>query len=433
MLTRRAALAGLALPLAKAQPKGPNILLLHTDDQTWNTIRAWGNPEIQTPNLDKLAARGLSFRNCYNQGGHVPAVCIASRAMLLSGKSLFRATATNGLETPLLPEFFREKGYDTFFTGKWHLGAPLLQRAYQNGGLVHLGGMGPQINPPLSQFPNTEKATIEGRATILFANSCHGFLKSRKNQQNPFFAYCAFTAPHDPREAAHLAQQLYGNRDLTLPRPWFEKPTRDNGELTIRDEMVVPAPRSRVQTEKELRDYYALITEIDTNIGNLLNTLEQQSQLKDTVVAFCSDNGLAMGAHGLMGKQSMYEHSLKIPLILAGPGVRPGTENSPIFLYELYTRLAKLARLAPPPHAEVSGPLYFAYRDFQRSLRLGDRKMSWAKHPKGLTIEQYNIAIDPFEENNLHGTSQAFPQADFQRALTNARTHYADPHPDFLA
>lgn len=433
MLTRRAALAGLALPLVKAQTKGPNILLLHTDDQTWNTIRAWGNREIQTPNLDKLAARGLSFRNCYNQGGHVPAVCIASRAMLMSGKSLFRATATNGLYTPLLPEYFRDHGYDTFFTGKWHLGAPLLQRAFQNGGLVHLGGMGPQINPALSQFPATEKSTIEGRATNLFANSCQDFLKSRKNQEKPFFAYCAFTAPHDPREAAHLAQQYYGNRDLTLPRPWFEKPTRDNGELTIRDEMVVPAPRTQVQTEKELRDYYALITEVDANIGKLFNTLEQQSQLKDTVVIFCADNGLAMGAHGLMGKQNMYEHSLKVPLIVAGPGVSPGSEWKPIFLYEIYHRLAKLSGLRAPGYTEVTGPLYFAYRDFQRSLRLGDRKISWAKHKSGTTIEEYDLAKDAFEENNLHGTPQASPQETIKATLTTVRALYADPHPDFLA
>lgn len=432
MLTRRAALAGLALPLVKAQPKGPNILLLHTDDQTWNTIHAWGNREIQTPNLDKLAARGLSFRQCYNQGGHVGAVCIASRAMLLSGRSLFRATATDGLNVPLLPEFFREHGYDTFFTGKWHLGAPLLQRAFQHGGLVHLGGMGPQINPPLSRFPQTEKAVVPGRATPLFANSCQTFLQSRRNQKNPFFAYCAFTAPHDPREAAHLAQQYYGNRDLTLPRPWAEKPLRDNGELTIRDEMVVPAPRTRVQTEKELRDYYALITEVDTHIGHLLNTLEQQSQLKDTVVVFCADNGLAMGAHGLMGKQNMYEHSLKVPLILAGPGLRPGTESNPIFLYALYQRLAQLSGLTPPAHTETTGPLYFAYRDFQRSVRLGSQKMSWARHRAGLSVERYDIATDPFEENNLSEKSNPSLEAEFRRAYAAAHTHYADPHPSLL-
>lgn len=429
MLTRRAALAGLTLPLIKAQGRGPNILLLHSDDQTWNTIRAWGNKDIQTPNLDKLAARGMSFRNCYNQGGHVPAVCIASRAMLMSGKSLFRATAQDGLNTPLLPEFFRNHGYDTFFTGKWHLGAPLLQRAFQDGGLVHLVGMGPQIDPPLSQFPNTEKKAIPGRATELFASSCQTFLKTRKNQQKPFFAYCAFTAPHDPREAAHLAQQFYGNRDLSLPRPWFEKPQRDNGELLIRDEMVVPAPRTSAQCHKELKDYYALITEVDQNIGKLLNTLELQSQLKDTIVVFCSDNGLAMGAHGLMGKQSMYEHSIKIPLILAGPGVKSGTESNPFFLYELYSRLAKLTGHTPPAHTETTGPLYFAYRDFQRAIRLGSRKISWARHKTGTTIEEYDLAKDPFEENNLHGTSQASPQAKIQTTLATVRAHYADPHP----
>ncbi len=429
MLTRREALSTLIAPTLRAQPRGPNILLLHSDDQTWNTIRAWGNRDIITPNLDKLAARGTSFRNCYNQGGHVPAVCVASRAMLMTGKSLFRATAKDGLDTPLLPEFLKDNGYDTFFTGKWHLGTPALQRAFQNGGLVHLGGMGPQIDPELSRFPETSKSKIPGRASVLFANSCDDFLKSRKNQQNPFFAYCAFTAPHDPREAAHLAAQYYGNKDLSLQRPWLEKPQRDNGELTVRDEMVVPAPRTSAQCHKELKDYYALITELDNQIGRLLNTLETQSQLNNTIVVFCSDNGLAMGAHGLMGKQSMYEHSLKIPLILAGPGIQSRTENKPIFLYELYNRLAKLIGRPAPNHTETTGPLYFAYRDFQRALRIGDQKIAWAKHKTGLTIEQYDLSKDPYEENNLQGTSQAIPEGKIEAALAKARTHYNDPHP----
>lgn len=430
MITRRAAFAGL-IPLIPvcAQQARPNILLLHTDDQRWNTIRSWGNREIQTPNLDKLVARGTSFRQAYNQGGHVGAVCIASRAMLMSGKSLFRATAKNGLDDPLLPEFFRQAGYDAYFTGKWHIGAPALYRAFKDGGLVHLGGMGPHIDPELFSWGATQKAKLIGRASVLFANECNRFLQSRKSQSNPFFAYCSFTAPHDPRQAAELADKLYGGKQLTLPRPWFAKPPVDNGELLIRDELVVPAPRTRAQCQKELKDYYALITEIDEQIGLLMRTLEDQSQLNNTIVMFCADNGLAMGAHGLMGKQSMYEHSLRVPWILAGPGVPQRTESNPIHLYEAFNRLTKLAGLTPPPYAESTGPQYFGYRHFQRAIRLGHQKMMWAKHDNGITKEQYDLAEDPHEEKNLYGTSQQLPEAMLQGAALSAAKHYADPHP----
>ncbi len=413
-----------------AQAKRPNILLIHTDDQNFHTLGAWGNAEIQTPTLDQLARRGLSFRQAYNQGGHQAAVCIAARAMLLSGKSLWRATAPQGLDTPLLPEFLRERGYETFFTGKWHLGAATLYRSFPRGGYVHLGGMGPQIDPPLRQWQAQEAQRVPGRATDLFTKSCLDFLESQANPQKPFFAYVAYTAPHDPREAGELAKKFYGERTLTLPRPWFPSPPLDNGETKIRDEMVVPAPRSREQCQKELRDYYALITELDQAIGKLLALLEAKGVLKDTIVAFISDNGLAMGAHGLMGKQSMYEHSLRVPFLLAGPGVKRGQEPNPVYSYELFGRLAALAGLEKPAAVEAASPerpLYFGYRDFQRAVRVGRYKMIWSRNAKGVVKEQYDLAKDPWEENNLAGKATALAEDRFVAAAERGRAFFGDP------
>ncbi len=414
----------LVLGALQAQVSRPNVLILFSDDQRADTIRAWGNRYIDTPNLDRLVARGVSFRNCYNQGGHVGAVCIASRAMLLSGRSLWRATAPNGLDTTLLPERMREAGYETFFTGKWHNGHATLERCFEAGGLTHLGGMGPQIAPKLGEFGNFTPKPRDGRATVLFTDSLVDYIKRRLNRQKPFFGYCAFTAPHDPREAAAEDLKRYEGRELPLPRPWFPAPVTDNGELKIRDEMVAPAPRTQAQCRSELRSYYALITELDRNIGRILKTLEDAGELDRTLIVFAGDNGLAMGAHGLMGKQSMYEHSLRVPLLMAGPGVQPGVESEPMYLYEVYGRLCRQLGLSTPSSVEMPGaPMYFGYRDIQRAVRIGNRKMSWS----GRAIEQYDLAADPHEELNRWGKAGAWLEREFLVARRAARRHFGDP------
>jgi arylsulfatase A-like enzyme len=400
------------------------VLVLFADDLRADTIAAWGNREISTPNLDRLVSGGVSFRNCYNQGGHLPAVCVASRAILLTGKSLWRATSPTGMDSTLLPERFREAGYDTFFTGKWHNGAPRLKRSFDQGGLVLLGGMDTQIRPKLHQFASDRAEPRDGRATPLFTNSLCAFLKQRTKSQKSFFAYCAFTAPHDPREADANDLKLYQGRELALPRPWFPAPLLDNGETKIRDEMVVPAPRTRESCQAELAAYYALITELDRNIGIILKTLEDRQELDRTLIVFAGDNGLALGAHGLMGKQSMYEHSLKVPLLLYGPGFKRQTDSKPMYLSEVYSRLCRHLGMTIPSGVEGPGaPMYFGYRDFQRAVRIGNRKMSWSAN----TIEQYNLKEDPYEEQNLWGGAKAWDSAPFVAAETRAKAFFADP------
>jgi arylsulfatase A-like enzyme len=426
-ISRRGVLAGFPMiftPKVTAQESKPNVLILYSDDQRADTIGAWGNRYIDTPNLDRLVRRGVSFRSCYNQGGHQGAVCIASRAMLLSGKSLWRATAGSGLDGTLLPERFREAGYNTFFTGKWHNGQKTLERCFQSGGLTHLVGMGPHVQPSLGKFGEFKAEARDGRATPLFADGLVDYLSQQMNQKSPFFAYCAFTAPHDPREATAEDKKRYESRELPLPRPWYASPQRNNGELVIRDEMVVPAPRTREQCRSELAAYYGLITEMDRNIGRILKALEDSGQLDRTMIVFAGDNGLAMGAHGLMGKQSMYEHSLRVPLIMAGPGMRRGTESRPMYLYEVYSRLCSHLSLAVPKGVEKPGaPLYFGYRTFQRAVRLGKHKMAWS----GKSLEQYDLGVDPYEEHNLYATSQGWPEAEFLKARRTACAHFGDP------
>jgi arylsulfatase A-like enzyme len=430
-LNRRAIVAApfLRLSTRAQRPDRLNVLFLFADDMRADAIAAWGNRQIHTPNLDALARRGTSFVQAYNQGGHVGAVCIASRAMLLSGKSLWRATAPKGLSGTLMPQRFAEAGYRTYATGKWHNGAPALKQAFQSGGPILLGGMGPQTGLNMADFDALDRPTArQERATPLLADALIGFLE-RQSAAQPFFAYGAFTAPHDPRECTAEDRARYDHAALTLPRPWREGPTLDNGDLKVRDELVVPAPRTREQCRNELRDYYALITELDRNIGRVMKCLEDRNLLSNTIVAFAGDNGLAMGAHGLMGKQNMYEHSLRVPMILAAPRQRAATERRPVMLYGNYARLCRMAGLSVPAEVEsdVGRPAYFGYRGFQRAIRLGNRKMIWSNTAAGLVREQYDLAGDPDEEQNRYGTKQQWNPSQFEDAAQAARELYADP------
>jgi arylsulfatase A-like enzyme len=407
----------------------PNVLFLYADDMRADALGAMGNREVRTPNLDKLAARGTVFEKAYNQGGHVGAVCIASRAMLMSGKSLWRATGPNGLSGTLMPRRFAEAGYQTFVTGKWHNGAEALKAAFDDGGPVLMGGMGPQVGLRMASFAEPGKASArEGRVTPLLADALMEFLGRPSTGKQPFFAYGAFTAPHDPREASAEDAAFYKGAQLTLPKPWKPAPVLDNGELKVRDEMVVPAPRTQEQCVQELRDYYALITELDRNLGRVMGKLEERGMLGNTIILFAADNGLAMGAHGLMGKQNMHEHSLRVPMMVAGPRGKSVREKTPRYLYSSYSHLCGMAGLSVPRGVEANAPehLYFGYRHLQRAVQVKGRKMVWNQASKGMVREQYDLRKDPFEENNLHGTPAEWDAKPFELAANAAKEFFGD-------
>ncbi len=153
--------------------------------------------------LDDLARRGVSFRNAYVFGGDSGAVCVASRAMLMSGRTLFRVDTPTLADAPLLPEVLGRAGYVTFGTGKWHNGEASWLRAFQRGRTIMFGGMSDHVKVPVRDLGADGKLTPRRTETTfsseLFADSAIDFLKSHQGPA-PFFAYVAFTAPHDPRQ-----------------------------------------------------------------------------------------------------------------------------------------------------------------------------------------------------------------------------------------
>jgi arylsulfatase A-like enzyme len=214
------AVVGSANVLHAAQGPRPSVLFLFADDMRADTIAAQGNPHIQTPNLDRLAAAGFSFLGNYVFGGNSGAVCVPSRAMLMSGKTWFHVNTTSLANARLLPEVLRENGYVTFGTGKWHNGEPSWLRAFQRGKTVMFGGRSDHTRVPVRDLgPDgklTNERTGEKFSSELFADSAIEFLENHHGKQ-PLFAYVAFTAPHDPRQPPWSCREHYYRHLPPLP------------------------------------------------------------------------------------------------------------------------------------------------------------------------------------------------------------------------
>ena len=382
-----------------APPEHPNVLFLFTDDQRHDTVGAFGNGAIRTPHLNSLAARGTAFRNAYIIGGSSPAVCSPSRACLLTGRTLWNIENEGlyGYEIPAkfrtLPQAFRERGYATFGTGKNEPGrAGAFGRSFSAGDKILFRGMTrSQYTLPLCAFspdgkyPRGAEVLHQGtHSAEIYADACIRFLEQQAGSDQPFFAYVAFQTPHDPRQCPPEYRAMYRDEDMKLSPSFLPQHPFDNGMLKIRDEELAPFPRTEAAVRKHLADYYATITHTDSQIGRILETLEKTGHADDTIIVFTSDNGLAIGRHGLMGKQNVYDHSVHVPLIIAGPGIPHGEQREQLcYIYDLYPTLCERAGLVIPDTVQfkslggvLSDPaavhrehLYFAFMSWQRALR----------------------------------------------------------------
>ena len=394
----------------------PNVLFLLADDQRADTISALGNRYIQTPNIDRLARNGFVFRRAYCMGSQVQAVCVPSRAMLLTGRSLFHATQgpTTG-EIPagyvMWPEVFRGAGYATIGIGKWHNDRASYKRAFSDGGPVFFSGMGDQTRLTVSNYEGTTNYVAQKYSSALFADAA--IAQIRANKSRPFAMYVAFTVPHDPRAAPPGYKNRYAARSLPLPANFMQKPPFDNGEMMVRDERLLPRPLKDHHIRRELAAYYAMLTHMDAQIGRILRTLRETGLAENTIVVYAADNGLALGSHGLLGKQNLYEHSVRVPLILSGPGIPRGESSALCYLYDVYPTLCELTDLTPARTVQgkslmpiirgeqlaVRDSILCAYRDLHRMISDGQWKL--ITYPKIGRQQLFNIAIDPDELNDL--------------------------------
>ncbi len=419
-----------AFSAQEPQLRRPNVLFLFTDDQQADTIHALGNSQIRTPNIDRLIGDGVTFTNAYIMGASSPGVCLPSRASLLTGRSLWNIE-NQGIwdyeisgKNKTLPEVFRENGYATFATGKNDPGkSGQFGRAYTHGDKLLFQGMSQQYRLPLYSFqadgnygsvkpvPEVGKHSAE-----VYADSAIRFLESRVGNDQPFYAYVAFQTPHDPRQSPEDFRSSYKNEDMPLPASFLPQHPFDNGMLDIRDEKIAPFPRTPEVIRKHIADYYAMVTHTDAQIGRILEALEKSGKRDNTIIVFASDNGLALGRHGLMGKQNIYEPSVRVPLSVAGPGIPRGERRGQLcYLYDIYPTLCELIGLNIPSTVEFESlkpviadasakhrpHLYFAFMSWQRAVRDDRYKLieycvDGARH-----TQLFDLKDDPDEMKNL--------------------------------
>lgn len=423
----------------------PNILFIFADDHSYDSVHATGNNEVQTPNLDRLARGSTHFTHAYNMGSWSGAVCVASRKMLNTGRFVWHANQLD-LKTAQAAgqawsQLMKSAGYETYFTGKWHVQMKP-EEIFDHVGHVR-GGMPNQTpegyNRPIegkedawSPYDKSKGGFWKGGKhwSEVVGDDAIGFLANAKTSDRPFFMYIAFNAPHDPRQSPKEFVDKYPLDKISVP-PDFqpEYPYKDAigaGEK-LRDEKLAPFPRTEYAVKVNRQEYYAIITHMDQQIGRILDALEATGKSDNTYVFFTADHGLAVGHHGLIGKQNMHEHSLRVPFFVKGPGVPANKQiDTRIYMQDVMPTSLAIAgidkpdfvhfrNLLPLIHGETTkhyDSIYGGYLALQRAVIKDDWKL--IVYPTIKKTLLYNLANDPLEMNDMGQTAD---QADTIKSL----------------
>lgn len=468
--------SGSAAESAASAPgqKRPNFLVLVADDQCFRTIRALNNPEVLTPTFDRLLARGTAFTHCFHQGSWTGAVCVASRAMLHTGRYVWNCGGNNCGYYPLLGEAMQMGGYDTYVVGKWHNGDQTALRSFTTGktigpgfynsGLLaydrprpddpwtpwdpkYLGHWTPydlwNIEHPahkdlwnLQNGPSPIKASPrfkrQQHSCELYADSAVELLqKIGSRSERPFFFYLAWNSPHDPRQAPKEFVDMYPTAQIQVPPNFLPRHPFDQGDADVRDEKLAPFPRTPDAVQVHRAEYYALLTFMDHQLGRILDELDKNGLTDNTYVIVTGDHGLAVGEHGLMGKQNLYDCSVRMPFIIAGPGITGGKRiDALMYQHCLFPTVCDLAGIATPAtvqfpsltpllrgqRSELFDSLYCAYRGFQRMARTQQYKL--ILYPEVRQVQLFDLEQDPWETVNLAAKPEhAATVADLFRRL----------------
>lgn len=422
---------------ADQQPIKLNILHIHADDHRPDGLRALGNPLLQTPHLDSLVERGMTFTHCYTMGSMVGAVCTPSRTMMLTGRSWQRIPGAPGAVTnaadpaTFLPRVIAAAGYQTWHMGKYGNGFPPGLKAFETT----------VVDDARGKTPETDRA----HACQRLADRTIEFLKSRaaSHEARPFYIYLAPPVPHDPRSAEPQFHKLYDPAKIPLSPAFLPLHPFDNGEMTVRDEKLAPWPRTPADTKQQLADYYACITGLDFHVGRIMAELKASGQWSNTIVIFSGDNGLSLGEHGLFGKQNLYElGGMHVPLVIAGPGIPKGRSEAFVYLMDLFPTFAEFAGAKIPAGVEgksivpiltgkqtkVRDVLYTGYRDCQRAIRNDRWKL--IRYPLVDKNQLFNLNADPHELNNLADNPEhAAKLAELTAMLEKEMAACGDKHP----
>jgi len=350
-----------------ADGKRPNILFILVDDQSPQDFKFY-NPksELRSPNLDRLAAEGMVLDGAYHMGAFIGGVCTPSRHMIMTGRTVWHLpigpTASQhcppGIEQNSLPAVFNRAGYATMRTCK----------------------TGNSFEAANKLFTVRHDAGKRG-GTDETGSAWHGeqvlnYLKDRETSKDtkPFLIYFGFSHPHDTRDGKPELLANYGatNHDdpatipaahpkqPKLPANWLPTKPFPDGHPGLRDETTVSGVwerRDERTIRNELGREFACAENIDIQIGRVLAKLKAMGELENTYVFYTADHGIAIGRHAFQGKQNLYEHTWRVPFIVKGPGIKPGS-RAPGNIYLLDT-LATLCDFAGIPAPETNEGLSF--------------------------------------------------------------------------
>jgi arylsulfatase A-like enzyme len=430
-----------SMPAKPGQTKQarPNVLFIFTDDQRADTIAALGNPNIITPNLDRLAKRSFVFDNAYSFGGNASAVCIPSRNMLMSGKVFFRfeqdadrckklgikrrSKSFTNPDWPSFPKSMKSAGYETFY--------------YEKSGSEN----NPDVREQFEHFKDAHEVELlkTGRPAKPLVDETIEFLKDKRDKARPFFIYLGMPCPHDPRWSTKQFRDMYDPAKIPLPKDYMPVQPNNITEMTCRDECLEAWPRTKEAIRRHLYDYYSLISSMDYDIGRLLDALDQLSLRDNTIIVFSSDQGLALGSHGLMGKQSIYEDVQKVPLFFCGPGIPKGRSDAFAYLHDIFPTICQMTGTPVPGGLDgislvpiikgdkrsVRQLAMLAYKNYQRSVR--DQRWKLIRFPQINVTELYDLKNDPQETKNLADNSKYPEVVDrMMKLLKQQQEFYGD-------
>lgn len=358
----------LLLGYGHAKEKKPNFLFIFVDDQSPLDLKCYNKDSpARTPTLNRLAKQGMIFDDAYHMGSFYGAVCNPSRAMLMTGRTVWRLPFSRGADGPLkdcppnidddtLAAVFKRAGYATMRTCK-------------------VGNCYPPANV---HFEVVRDATKRG-ATDETGSAWHGkqvidYLQQRELQEDhrPFFIFLGFSHPHDMRNGKPELLNHYGaknhsskehlpkiNREqqtVALPNNYLSAHPFLHGHDDVRDEIDVSGVwrnRDEASIRNENGREFACVENIDQQIEKVLKRLKKMNELDNTYIIYTADHGISIGRHGLMGKQNLYQHTWRIPYIVKGPGIQSNRRvKGNIYLLDSLKTFLDLANVDVPNHTE---------------------------------------------------------------------------------
>ena len=319
----------------------PNILFVMSDDHASHAMSCYGSRINQTPHLDRIAEGGARFDNCFCTNS----ICAPSRATILTG-TYNHVNGVTTLATHLdgrqltFPKLLQAQGYQTAIIGKWHLGHGGIHDPTGFDYWNVLPGQGDYHNPKMIEMG--QEKVLAGYATDIITDLSLDWLRNR-DKNRPFCLLCHHKAPHRPWEPDERHARLYEGEEIPEPdtfeddyagraRAAAAARMRVDRDLNQTDLKQPVPPGLSVEAEKKwkyqryIKDYLRCVASIDDNVGRLLDYLDEEGLVEDTLVIYTSDQGFFLGDHGWYDKRFMYEESLRMPFLLRYPReVRPGT------------------------------------------------------------------------------------------------------------